>query len=412
VAPGRLVTQALAEHADEPFNRYHLIAAGKAAVSMTTTFVESCPGECVAGMVVGPTAAGVVHPGIHCYHGGHPVPTAESVAAGREALALARRASAADQVVVLLSGGASSLLAAPAEGLELEDKMATTRALLRAGVTIGEMNAVRKHLSAVKGGWLAAACRGRMRTWAISDVVSPIEDDPAVIGSGPTVPDPSTFTDARDVLDRVGAVEAVPSAARARIDAGCRGELEETPKPGDRRLTRSVFRSIGTRRHAMAEAEEQARRLGYDALVWPDPVVGEAREAALAHLDRVLRMVDGRATRACVISSGETTVQVRGTGKGGRNQEFALALVEPLARLSMPIAVASVGTDGVDGPTDAAGAIVDGSSEARARERGVGPPAAFLAENDAYRFFERLDDLVITGPSGTNVADLQVVLVG
>jgi hydroxypyruvate reductase len=362
--------------------------------------------------------------------GGHPVPTAASVEAGEHALELARGAAPDDHLVVLLSGGASALFAAPADGLTLDDKMRATRALLGAGAAIHELNGVRKHLSAVKGGRLAAAARCQVTTLAISDVISPVDDDPSVIGSGPTVPDASTFGDALAAIERLGVRGAMPAAVLGALEAGAAGQREESPKPGDPRLSRSHYQVIASRRDAMAAARAEAERLGLAVFVVDEAISGEAREAAprlLARADALVRDAVRRGP-CCVIASGETTVRVTGSGRGGRNQEFAVSLVERLARPApvsaalsesgagavggdAPFVVAaSIGTDGIDGPTDAAGGMVDSTTLRRARDAGIGEPAAFLANNDAYRFLDAAGGLIKTGPTDTNVGDLQILV--
>lgn len=381
---------------------------------MTVPFLAHMSGECRAGVVA--LAPGVPRPHlpntIHLIEGGHPTPTQGSADVAARALELARGMRDDERLVVLLSGGASAMMAAPAEGIALEDKMAMTRALLHAGVDIADINCVRKHLSLVKGGRLAAAARGRVLTWAISDIVAPVADDPAVIGSGPTVADPSTFAQALAIAHRVAGTHAVPRAVQAHLERGAEGRLEETPKPGDRRLEQAEYTLIGTRRHAMSAARVEAERLGYVVAELDDVVIGEAREEAPHYWDRA-RTAMGRSGRAlCLLSAGETTVTVRGAGKGGRNQEFALALTPLLARERRTAVCASVGTDGVDGPTDAAGAIVDNDTARRAADAGLEPVDRFLAANNAYAFFHALGDLIHTGPTGTNVADVQVTLVG
>jgi glycerate 2-kinase len=345
---------------------------------------------------------------------GHPVPTEQSVAAGRYALDLARAMSPDDRLIVLLSGGASALFAAPAEGLTLDDKMRATRALLAAGAAIHELNGVRKHLSAVKGGRLAAAARGHVQTFALSDVISPVDDDPGVIGSGPTVPDETTFADALATIDRLRVRDAMPPAVLTHLHDGAAARASESPKPGDPRLARTSYTLIGSRRHAMDAARVEAERLGFVPFVMDEAVSGEARDTAPVLLARVRALAADACASGkpcCVIASGETTVRVVGSGRGGRNQELALALAAPLESEGQTIVAASVGTDGIDGPTDAAGAIVDTTTAARARDRGLAPDA-FLANNDAYHFFDALGDLIKTGPTETNVGDLQLFLLG
>jgi glycerate-2-kinase len=266
---------------------------------------------------------------------------------------------------------------------------------------------VRKHLSAIKGGRLAAAA-GATVTLAISDVVAPVADDPCVIGSGPTVPDPTTFADALAALDRFALRGRVPPAVVALLERGAGGEVEETIKAGDARLARASFHVIGSRLDALAGARERAAALGYTVVEVPEPIVGEAREAG-AWLAR--RAAAAGAPRVCVLAAGETTVRVRGRGRGGRNQELALAAALEGPGTGGGWVLASAGTDGVDGPTDAAGAIVDPTTLARAAAAGL-DPRRFLENNDVYRFFEPLGDLIRTGPTGTNVGDVQVVLFG
>jgi hydroxypyruvate reductase len=341
--------------------------------------------------------------------GGHPMPTAESERAGRRALEIAASLQPDEALLVLLSGGASALMVAPADNVTLADKQATTRHLLRAGADIHGLNTVRKHLSAIKGGWLAARAPGACRTFAISDVVG---DDLSVIGSGPTVPDASTFHNTLDILRRFAGQDgdnAYPRAVIDRVVRGARGEVSETPKPHDPRLSHASTTVIGGRRHAMEGAAGEAASRGYHVIRIDDAVVGEARLVAPAHLRMALARAADVARPACIISSGETTVRVTGDGLGGRNQEFALACAATLESLGAPAAAASIGTDGIDGPTDAAGALVDTTTLARARAARL-QPESFLERNDTYRLFETLGDLIHTGPTGTNVGDLQAIL--
>ena len=357
------------------------------------------------GLVVSPEATRVP-PRFEHIAGGHPVPTEGSERAGQRALELARRDGGQGQLLVLLSGGASALMASPTDGLTLDDKRRTTEVLLRSGADIHSLNTVRKHLSAVKGGWLAAAASGGCRTLAISDVVG---DDPSVIGSGPTVADPSMFADALDILDRFGGRDAFPPSVVSVLSEGVRGERPETPKPGDARLARAETRVIGGRHNAMRGAAHEAQMRGYHVRVLEPPIVGEARDAARAYFSGLGAHLADLERPTCVISSGETTVRVTGSGRGGRNQEFALAAAEVVPSFGAA-ALASVGTDGVDGPTDAAGAIVDTTTTERARRAKLPPPSEYFHHNNSYAFFNALDDLIRTGPTGTNVGDLQVFL--
>ena len=356
-----------------------------------------------AGIVISPVPADMPSP-FEALAGGHPLPTVDSERAGRRAIEFAESVRAEETLLVLLSGGASALMTVPADGITLDDKRRTTERLLRGGADIHALNAVRKHLSAVKGGWLAARTPARCVTFAVSDVVG---DDLGVIASGPTVADATTFFDALGILKQFGGAAAYPSAVVRRLEAGVRGQLPETPKPNDARLSRSSAAVIGGRRHAMEGAAAAAADRGYHVVEIAEPVVGESRAAAVLHFRAAAARAAAVARPACVISSGETTVHVRGHGRGGRNQEFALALAEAVSLRG--VVAASVGTDGIDGPTDAAGAIVDSSTVDRARAAGL-DAAAYLHDNDAYAFFETLGDLIRTGPTDTNVGDLQVFL--
>ena len=390
-----------------------MIAVGKAAVSMANAAATRV--DVRRGLVVS-NAAGDAPPGLTLIIGGHPMPTPASEDAGRRALALAESLGHDDRLLVLISGGASALLALPAAGVTLDDKRQTTDRLLRAGADIHALNTVRKHLSAIKGGWLAARTRAACDALVISDVVG---DDLSVIASGPTVADASTFQEALDVLRRHGGADRYAPNAVARLRAGAAGEVEETPKPGDSRLARATTRIIGSRMDAMAGAADQASALGYAVVRLSDAIVGEARTAAAAHVRAAMASAAAGPRPVCVISSGETTVHVSGRGKGGRNQEFALAAAASEHPSPVPVqyghpspgawALASVGTDGIDGPTDAAGAIADATTRDRARAAGL-DPHAFLSDNNAYAFFDALGDLIHTGPTGTNVGDLQVFL--
>ena len=410
--PARLVRAALADPAARSFvgrGPLSLVAAGKAAVGMIEGFLAAVDRPVRRGVAVGPGPAPPAPASVAWRRGGHPTPDRGSVQAGREALACAADAPASGCLVVLLSGGASALLSMPAAGIGRDEKVETTRVLLEAGVPIHELNCVRKHLSAVKGGRLAAATAGRVLTLAISDVVLPVEDDPGVIGSGPTVHDETRFAEALAIVERPAIRPRVPARVLRLLERGRDGLVPETPKAPPA-ADRAMYRVVGSRRDAMAGAAEAARRLGYVVTRIDEPIVGEARVAGAGHPARAAGAAGAAAAPWCVLSSGETTVTVSGAGRGGRNQELALAAVEQMGGLGAAAVLTSVGTDGVDGPTDAAGAIVDPETSDRARALRLDPPAAYLAENDAYAYFDRLGDLVRTGPTGTNVGDIQVVL--
>jgi glycerate-2-kinase len=409
VDAGRLVERALDQPAASFAARIWIVAAGKAAPAMASAALARFSQQVRGGVIVdreGPRPGQPPEPGLERLAGGHPVPTPASERAGRRSLEIAARMGRDDVLLVLLSGGASALMAAPVDSMTLSDKRETTDRLLRAGADIHALNTVRKHLSSIKGGRLAATARGPVVTLAVSDVVG---DDPSVIGSGPTVADPSTFVDALGVLERFGGIAAYPPSSVRHLEQGRRGERPETPKPGDPALAASVTHVIGGRHDAMQGAAAEAAKRGYRTVVLQAPVVGDARQAAAPHLAEIHDLVSRAGRPLCVVSSGETTVRVAGTGIGGRNQEFALAASELLPALGA-VAAASVGTDGIDGPTDAAGAIADSQTVERARRAGLAAPAAYLDDNNSYAFFESLGDLIRTGPTGTNVGDLQVFL--
>ena len=398
-----------------------VVAAGKAAAAMAGTVVDVYGDRLRRGVV---TAAPPDHgdrgsslasergrAGLEWIVASHPLPDEGSLTAGRRALELAEERDGRAGLLVLLSGGASSMLAVPGVGVTLAEKIETSRLLLAAGAAIDDFNVVRKHLSGIKGGRLAAAAAGPVEAYAVSDVVVPVEDDPSVIGSGPTVADPTSFADAVRVVDAYELRSRLPTSVMARLDAGCRGERSETPKLGDPRLEQAHLTVAGNRHDAMQGAAAVAARLGYATVTLGDPVIGEARIAAAALIER-LRRVAGRGGRPiCVLSSGETTVRVVGDGRGGRNQELALALVRALAAFDADVVVASVGTDGVDGPTEAAGAWADRTTFERAATAGLADPEAYLSRNDSNGYFSALGNLIVTGPTSTNVGDLQVGLI-
>ena len=389
--------------------RLIMLAAGKAAGSMTEVAERhyldgAVPAARIDGIAV--TRHGYGRPTriVPVVEAGHPVPDAAGLAAAERTLALADGAGASDLVLVLLSGGASANWIAPAAGLSLAEKQAVTRALLKSGASIGEINTVRKHLSRLKGGRLAArAAPARVVTLAISDVPG---DDPAVIGSGPTVADPSTLADARAILARYR-LDLPASVARALTDP-----KNETPKPGDPVFAAGEFRLVARPADAFRAAAAAVEAAGYACVFLGDRLEGEAREVAAEHAGRA-RAFAAAGRRAAILSGGELTVTIRGNGRGGPNQEYALALA--LALDGAPgIAALAGDTDGTDGGAgradDPAGAFVDGTSAARARALGL-DPAAFLADNDSTGFFARLGDLLTPGPTWTNVNDFRAILV-
>ncbi len=388
--------------------RIWVVGGGKAAAAMVAALYGILGERLTGGLVVTKvghagdrTAAGPVE----IVEAGHPVPDEAGVRATRRMADLLAGVTGRDLVLAVISGGGSALLTLPAAGLSLADLQGTTDLLLRSGATIVELNAVRKHLSQIKGGGMARlAGQAPVAALILSDVVG---DPLDAIASGPLSPDPTTFADAWAVLQRYGLVERVPPAVRERLQAGREGRLSDTPKPGVALFERVHTVVVGSNRLAAEAAVEAARAWGLNALLLSTFVEGEARQVArvAAALARELASYDRPLRRpACLVWGGETTVTVRGGGKGGRNQELALAAA--LAMEGVPgVVLVALGSDGTDGPTDAAGAVATGETVARARSLGL-EPAVHLEENDAYPFFDALGDLIRTGPTGTNVNDL------
>jgi hydroxypyruvate reductase len=392
--------------------RLVLLAVGKAAATMARAAEQALGRHLDAGLAV----ASATFPGLERTRlmvAGHPIPDARGEAAAGEAEALARGLGADDLLIVLVSGGASALLPAPAEGVTLADKASVTALLLRAGATIAELNAVRKHLSRLKGGGLArAAAPARVVGLVLSDVVG---DDLSTIGSGPLSPDPTTYADAEGVLRARGVWGSVPEAVRARLAAGVAGTFPETPKPGDALFERVSAHVVGSNRLSVVAGARSARRLGLRPVVLTTRLEGEAREAARVLVAVLRECVDSghpAPPPVCLLAGGETTVTVRGDGRGGRNQELVVAAAEVLAGFPGPVVVASLGTDGIDGRSDAAGGVADDTSAARARELGLPPAAHFLSRSDSNAYLAPLGDLIMTGPTGTNVMDVTVLLAG
>ena len=419
--PGRCVHQALAVTGDElrcgplrlPLNTIsslRLVGAGKATTAMAAA-AEAILGDRIdCGAINIPS--GPVRPlaRVETFAAGHPVPDEAGVAGARRQLELLANLDSDSLVLGLFSGGGSALLPAPADGLTLAEKQETTRLLLACGATIDEINALRKHLSAIKGGLLArAAAPARVIALLLSDVIG---DPLDTIASGPTHPDATTFGDCLTIVDRYDLRHQLPASVRQHLEAGARGERPETPKPRDPCFARAESLVIGNNRLALDAAAHQARALGYEVLVLTSRLQGEARQAAASLVAIAQETAETNrpiARPACLIAGGETTVTLRGDGKGGRNQELALAAALQLSGWSA-ITLLSGGTDGIDGPTNAAGALADGQTLSRAQAQGL-DARAFLERHDSYSFFAALDDLVITGPTGTNVMDLQIILI-
>ena len=390
------------------FSAIYAVGAGKASAKMAKA-MEQVFGGRLRGVVNVKYGHAVSLKAIKVVEAGHPLPDEAGVKGTLEILRLLEQCDERSLVFFLVSGGGSALLPCPADGLTLQDKQGTTQALLECGATIQEINAVRKHISQVKGGRLAkVAYPATVVSLILSDVVGDSLDS---IASGPTVPDLSTFADCLHLIEKYRIEEKIPPAVRSYLERGAKGELEETPKPTDPVFQRVQNLIVGSNRLALEAAKEQAEALGYHGLILSSLIRGETREAAGFHAaigKEILETGHPVSRPACVISGGETTVTIRGNGLGGRNQEFALAAAIEIAGVE-GIVVLSGGTDGTDGPTDAAGAVADGTTCARARAVGMNP-TSYLVDNDSYHFFQRLDDLLIIGPTFTNVMDLRVVL--
>lgn len=395
--------------------RYHLskfrnicvVGAGKASVEMARAVERLLAKRVDSGLINTKYGNGRIALGrIEVNECGHPVPDLRGEKGAARIAEIARNAQADDLVICLISGGASALLPLPAPPVTLEETQAITRLLLECGANIHEINCVRKHISAIQGGQLARlAYPATVLVLILSDVIG---DDLDVIGSGPTVPDRSTFAEAKAVFEKYGIWNKTPAGVRQRISSGA----AETPKPGGRIFERVQNVIVGSNRLAVDAAAREARNLGFQTMVLSTSVQGEAREVAHVYAATAREICSsGRPLRcpACLISGGETTVTIRGQGLGGRNQEFALAAAADIAGLK-DVVILSAGTDGTDGPTDAAGAIAYGTTLARAAAKRL-DAAEYLANNDSYHFFDALGDLVKTGPTGTNVADVQIILV-
>ncbi len=395
----------------DSFRTILVIGAGKGSALMAQA-VEEILGDRIGGGIV-IVKYGYVAPlqRIRLVEAGHPTPDENGRRATKELVGLVERLDTRDLVLLVLSGGGSALLPMPVTGITLAEKMTATNLLLKSGVPIQEMNAVRKHLSQVKGGQLARLVYPAM---LVSFILSDVVGDPLdVIASGPTVGDPSTFEHCAEILDRYGLWQDLPTSVSLHLQEGVEGRVPETPKPDDPVFANTHAILVGTNLQALEAAATAAEELGYSSLILSSMIEGDTGEAARFHTAlarEIVRSGHPLPRPACLISGGETTVVVRGQGKGGRNQEFALVAAIGLDGVE-GVCLLCGGTDGTDGPTDAAGAVVDGATVARALAKGL-DPREFLARNDSYHFFEKLDDLVMTGPTNTNVMDLRVILIG
>jgi glycerate-2-kinase len=390
------------------YRRVVAVGAGKASARMAAALETVLGDNLDGGLVVVKYGHAVRTRKVRIVEAGHPVPDRAGQRAAARVLELVGGLTSDDLLLVLLSGGASSLLAAPAPGLTIRDKQSVSRLLLRSGATIQEINTVRKHLSAIKGGRLAAATRAEIVGLILSDVIG---DDLGSIGSGPTAPDPTTYADARSILRRYALWERVPLRVRSHLLTGARRRLWETPKPKAPLFARVRNHLIGSNRRAVEAVARAAAGRGIRPLVLSTSLIGEARDIAKVFGAIAREIADSRRPApppVCVIAGGELTVTVRGSGRGGRAQEFALAAAGEIVGLPNTW-VAGFGTDGSDGPTGAAGAVSDGGTWARAKRAGSDPVAALL-RNDAYSLFRRCGGHIITGPTGTNVNDLYLLL--
>lgn len=391
-------------------NRIYVVGAGKASALMAKAVEHLLPEWIQAGLINVKYGHTTELQRVELNECGHPVPDANGVRGAERIARLASQAGEKDLVICLISGGASALLPLPASPVTLGQKQETTRLLLSSGANIHEINAVRKHLSRIKGGQLARlAYPATVIGLLLSDVIG---DDLDVIGSGPTAPDPATFQTAKFILEKNRIWDRVPASVRERIEQGVRGQIPETPKSGDAAFARSQNVVVGSNKLAVEAAAACAKEMGFNTMILSTFVEGETREVARVHaaIAKEIRH-SGRplAPPACIITGGETTVTVRGDGLGGRNQEFALAAALDIAGLE-GVLILSGGTDGTDGPTDAAGALANGLTLARGEQMGLSGRHA-LANNDSYPYFQALGDLLFTGPTNTNVMDVRLILV-
>jgi hydroxypyruvate reductase len=405
--PAGAVERHLARRNYSRFRNIFVIGAGKAGASMAQAAERVLGKRITAGLINVKDGHVAKLRRIELNECGHPVPDQRGADGAARIAKIAESAGRDDLVICLMSGGASALMPYPAEGITLEEKQATTRLLLACGATIHEINAVRKHISAIKGGQLARlAAPATVEALLLSDVIG---DNLDVIGSGPTAPDASTFATVVHIFEKYGMTDRVPDSVRQRILDGMLDLIPDTPKPGDPLFARVTNTVVGSNRLALDAAARESKRLGYRTLVLSSEIEGETREIARMHAAIAREIArTGRPVRppACIITGGETTVTLKGDGLGGRNQEFVLAAAIDIAGME-DIVVFSAGTDGTDGPTDAAGAIADGTTLGREPEA-----RQYLDRNDSYHYFELLGDLVITGPTNTNVMDVRLLLVG
>jgi len=392
------------------FHKIFLVGTGKASNSMAKAVEEIFGDRMTKGVVT--TKYGHLLPlkKTEIIEAGHPIPDQKGYEGAKKIQGLLKKSGPKDLVIFILSGGGSALLPFPADGIELKEKQEMTQLLLDCGADIKEINTIRKHISRMKGGWLTRwAYPSTVIGFILSDVVG---DQLDVIGSGPTVPDPSTFEEAWEILKKYDLLNEIAPSIQKHLILGKEGKVEETPKPGDVVFERVYNSLIGSNILALRAAEKEATSLGLNTLILSSSIEGETREASRFHTaiaKEVISSGNPIPKPACILSGGETTVTIKGNGLGGRNQEFALAGALEISGIEK-VVLLSGGTDGTDGPTDASGAMVDHTTVHRAKSMGL-DPKAHLENNDAYPFFQKLGDLLITGPTHTNVMDVRILLV-
>jgi len=415
VDPSRLVQDycdsIAAAYSKAHCNKLHLVSFGKAAFAMTKALAESYIYDIInQGIVItkyGHTQ-GILLNNIEIFEAGHPNPDEKGDAATKQAISLLGNGDRQTLVLCLISGGGSALLAAPCSGITLDEKQQVTELLLKAGANIHELNTVRKHISAIKGGRLAEiAYPSKIISLILSDVIG---DSLDVIASGPTSPDETTFRDALDVIEKYDLRDKIPDPILNILIKGSEGSEKETPKKGHPVFERVENIIIGSNKIATEAAAKEAMASGFETTILSSEIQGEARDVAKWLAKKAIESRAGKIAgkKICLISGGETTVTVKGNGLGGRNTELALAFAQEIAGLE-GITLLSAGTDGTDGPTDAAGAMVNGQTSRKANAKGLNP-VAYLQNNDSYTFFKNTGELIITGSTGTNVMDIQIIL--
>ena len=390
-----------------PLNgRILLIGAGKGAGFLAQGLEHLLEGHEMTGVVVVPAGQKIDLRRVAVVHGEHPLPGEGSLQGAKAIFDLLAQKRPDDLICFCLTGGASSLLVSPVEGVSLSDKIVVNQLLLACGADIHEVNSVRKHLSCIKGGGLArAAFPNQVVSFILSDV---LDDDVSTIGSGPTAPDSSTFAQVWEIVERYSLLDQLPPSVRSHLSTGCQNSQQETPKPGDGVFSRVHNILVGSNRLALEAAAITARTLGLIPYILPTPLSGDTTDSARSFAHTLHSLLLTCRAPMCVLAGGETTVRVTGKGKGGRNQEFALLVAEELQE-EHRWALLSAGTDGIDGPTDAAGAFVDGNSVKQAQQQGLAT-SLFLKENDTYWLFSALGDLFVPGSTGTNVMDIKIAL--